>query len=167
MKITPWNFSSSRRTTLSLDEFLAEKDAAGFRFFDGQEPWLNGINKITWQTFFRVCTQEMDDLSRQAVKLVIEYCLEILEEVEGKLKGKASLARLEGALDAQYAAQYETGCSNTDGRSATPSSEKLSKGLWVIAFLRADVPLALLAVLVVFRWLQNIFQRDTVIIQLL
>ena len=107
MKITPWNFSSSRRTTLSLDEFLAEKDASGFRFFDGREPWLKGIDKISWQTFLRVCTQEMDDLSLQVVKLVIEYCLEILEEVEGKLKGKASLARLEGALDAQYAAQYE------------------------------------------------------------
>src|SRR5271166_198576 len=107
MKITPWNFSDSRRTELSLDDFLAAKEAAGVKFFDGQEPWLKGIDKISWRTFFRVCTQEMDDLSRQAVKLVIEYCLEILEEVEGKLKGKASLARLEGALDAQYAAQYE------------------------------------------------------------
>jgi hypothetical protein len=43
------------------------------------------------------CTQEMDDLSEKAVKHVIEYCLEILEEVD----------RLEAALDLQYAEQYE------------------------------------------------------------
>jgi hypothetical protein len=34
---------------------------------------LKGISKLTWQTFFRVCTEEVDDLSMRAVKLVIEY----------------------------------------------------------------------------------------------
>jgi hypothetical protein len=48
----------------------------------------------------------MDDLSQKATKL-IEYCLEILEEVEEKIRGKPSLARLETALDAQYTEQYE------------------------------------------------------------
>jgi len=38
---------------------------------------------------------------------VIEYCLEVLEEVEEKIPGKASLARLEAALNTQYAEQYE------------------------------------------------------------
>ena len=104
---TRWNFSNTRHTSLSLDEFLAEKDAAGFTFFTGKEPWLNGLNKLSWQTFFRVCTQEMDDISQRAIKLVIGYCLEILDEVEAKIPGKTSLARLEAALDLQYAEQYE------------------------------------------------------------
>jgi len=38
---------------------------------------------------------------------VTEYCLEILEEVESKIPGKASLARLQAALKHQYAEQYE------------------------------------------------------------
>ena len=92
---------------LSLDEFLAQKEADGVEFFAGKEPWLKGLHKLNCRTFFRVCTQEMDDLSQRAVKLVIEYCLEILEEVEGKIPGKASLARLEAALDVQYAEKYE------------------------------------------------------------
>jgi hypothetical protein len=44
----------------------------------------------------------MDALSQKARKL-IEYCLEVLAEVEEKIRGKPSLARLETALDAQYA----------------------------------------------------------------
>ena len=104
---TRWNFSNTRHTSLSLDEFLAEKDAAGFTFFTGKEPWLDGLKKLSWQTFFRVCTQEMDDISQRAIKLVIGYCLEILDEVEAKIPGKTSLARLEAALDLQYAEQYE------------------------------------------------------------
>ena len=104
---TRWNFGDSRSTFLSLDEFLVEKEAEGVEFFAGKEPWLVGLHKLNWQTFFRVCTQEMDDLSQKALKLVIEYCLEVLEEVEEKIRGKASLARLEAALDVQYAEQFE------------------------------------------------------------
>ena len=58
----------------------------------GKEPWLDGLHKVTWETFFRVCTEEMDDLSQRAIKLVIEYCLEILEGAEAKIQGKPSLA---------------------------------------------------------------------------
>src|SRR5271157_4983888 len=104
---TRWNFSSTRHTSLSLDEFLAQKEADGVEFFSGKEPWLKGLSKLNWQTFFRVCNQEMDDLSQKAVKLVIEYCLEVLEEVEKIIRGNATLARLEAALDLQYAEQYE------------------------------------------------------------
>src|SRR6202048_5625167 len=92
-----WNFGDSRKTSLSLDEFLAQKEADGVGFFAGKEPWLKGLSKLNWQTFFRVCTQEMDDLSQRAVKLVIEYCLEVLEEVEKTIRRKASLARLGGS----------------------------------------------------------------------
>jgi hypothetical protein len=102
-----WNFGDSRGTSLSLDEFLAQKEAAGVEFFAGKEPWLVGLHKLSWQTFSRVCTEEMDDLSQKATKLVIEYCLEVLEEVEETIRGKASLARLEAALDVQYAEQNE------------------------------------------------------------
>ena len=104
---TRWNFSNTRHTYLSLDQFLEEKREAGFTFFAGKEPWLNGLNKLDWTTFFRVCTQEMDDISERALRLVIQYCLEIIDKVEAKIPGKASLARLEAALDFQYAAQYE------------------------------------------------------------
>jgi hypothetical protein len=93
------NFSSTRQTFLSLDEFLAQEEADGVEFFAGKEPWMKGLSKLNWQTFFRVCTQEMDDLSQKAIKLVIEYCLEVLEEVEETIRGKASLARLETALN--------------------------------------------------------------------
>jgi hypothetical protein len=102
-----WNFDDARSTSLSLDEFLAQKEADGVEFFAGKEPWLVGLRKLSWQTFFRVCTEEMDDFSQRAIKLVIEYCLEVLEEVEETIRGKASLARLESALNLQYAEQNE------------------------------------------------------------
>src|SRR5271157_1455536 len=44
---------------------------------------------------------------KRLLKPVIEYCLEILEEVEAKIPRKTSLARLEATLDLQYAEQYE------------------------------------------------------------
>ena len=102
-----WNFGDSRSSFLSLNDFLAQKEADGVEFFAGKEPWLKGLHKLNWQTFFRVCTQEMDDLSQKAIKLVIEYCLEVLEEVEETIRGKASLPRFEAALDVQYAEQFE------------------------------------------------------------
>jgi hypothetical protein len=37
----------------------------------------------------------------------MEYCLEVLEEVEKTIRGKASVARLEAALNVQYAEKYE------------------------------------------------------------
>ena len=81
---------------------MVQQEAAGFSFFEGKEPWLKGIHELSWQTFFRVCTEEMDDLSQKAVKLVIEYCLEVLEEVAAKMPGKVSVAKLEDALNARY-----------------------------------------------------------------
>ena len=73
-----WNFGDSRSTSLSLDEFLDQKEADGVEFFAGKEPWLVGLRKLSWQTFYSVCTEEVDDLSVREVKLVIEYCLEVL-----------------------------------------------------------------------------------------
>jgi hypothetical protein len=84
---------------------LDQQDAT--KFFTGKEPWLDGLDKVTWKNFYRVCTEEMDDLSLRAVKLVVEYCLEILEEGETKIEGKPTLARLETALYRDYAKAYE------------------------------------------------------------
>jgi hypothetical protein len=85
------------------------------------EPWLKGLHELSWQTLFRVCTEEMDDLSQRAIKLVIEYCLEVLEEVEKTIRGKPTLARLEAALDVQCAEQFENKVSSTAGRCAIRS----------------------------------------------
>jgi hypothetical protein len=104
---THWNFGNPHGNPVSLEEFLAQQEAAGFSFFEGKEPWLKGLHELSWQTFFRVCTEEMDDLSQKAVKLVIEYCLGILDESAKKIRGKVSLTRLEDALNAQYDEQYD------------------------------------------------------------
>ena len=45
-----WNFGDSRSSLLSLDEFLAQKEADGVEFFAGKEPWLEGLHKLNWQT---------------------------------------------------------------------------------------------------------------------
>jgi hypothetical protein len=100
-----WNFSNSRRTNLSLDEFLDGQIRQ--QFFTGKEPWLVGLDKLSWQTFFRVCTEEMDDLSQRAVKLVVEYCLEIIEGAEAKIQGNPTLPRLEKTLNLGYTEQHE------------------------------------------------------------
>jgi hypothetical protein len=33
---------------------LAEQEAAGFSFFEGEEPRLKGLRELSWQTLFRV-----------------------------------------------------------------------------------------------------------------
>jgi hypothetical protein len=42
-KIKHWNFGQSRHISLSLDDFLDEKDAAGYKFFAGKSPgsWVS------------------------------------------------------------------------------------------------------------------------------
>ena len=51
----------------------------------------------------------MDDISKGPWDFVIQYCLEILDEVEAKIPSKSSRARLEAALGLRYAEQYENG----------------------------------------------------------
>ena len=108
---------------------MAQKKAAGAEFFDGKEPLLKGVEKLSWRNFFRVCTEEMDDLSLEATKLVIEYCLEILEEAEAKLQGKPSLALLKTALDLHYAEQYENTAYQYQWALRHPLVRRLSTGL--------------------------------------
>jgi hypothetical protein len=102
-----WNFAPPGGAPLSVDQFLAEKQDAGFSFYQGDEPWLKGIQQLGWQTFFRVCTEEMDDLSLRATRLIIEYCLAIVQQVERNIRGEVTLARLETALEEQYDERYE------------------------------------------------------------
>jgi hypothetical protein len=47
-----WTFGESRRNAVSLDEFLAQKEAAGVEFFHGKEPWLDGLHKVLGKPFF-------------------------------------------------------------------------------------------------------------------
>jgi hypothetical protein len=129
-----WNFGESRRISLSLDEFLAQQETAGVKFFDGKGPGIEGINKLNWKTFFRVCTEEMDDLCVKATKIVIEYCLEILEEAEAKIHGKPSLARLEAALNQQYAEQYESKAYQYQWAMHHPVVKEATHVPWIIAF---------------------------------
>jgi hypothetical protein len=35
---THWNFGDPRGAPVTLEEFLAEQEAAGFSFFEGKEP---------------------------------------------------------------------------------------------------------------------------------
>ena len=66
-----WNFGDSRSTFLSLDEFLAQKEAGGVEFFAGKEPWLVGLHKLNWQTFFRVSTHMADRAGGRALIAMI------------------------------------------------------------------------------------------------
>ena len=45
-----WNFAPPGGAPLSVDRFLAEKQDAGFSFYQGDEPWLEGIQQLGWQT---------------------------------------------------------------------------------------------------------------------
>ena len=51
---------------------------------------------------------------------MVEYCLEILEEAEGRIEGKLSLARLETALNLHYAEEYENTAYRITGPGAIP-----------------------------------------------
>ena len=48
-----WNFGDSRSTSLSLDEFLAQKEADGVEFFAGKEPWLKGLQQTQLANLFQ------------------------------------------------------------------------------------------------------------------
>ena len=72
----------------------------------------------------------MDDLSLRAVKLVVGYCLEILEEAEGRIQGKPSLAQLETALNFHYAEEYEnTAYQYHLGHAPSPGTRGCQQGL--------------------------------------
>jgi hypothetical protein len=100
-----WNFGT-RVNPLPLDEFIARKTES-FKFFEGSEPWVRDHDRITWENFFRFCTEEMDDLSILTCGMVIEYCLSVIEQTASKIKRPVTRAKIQDALAASYAEAYE------------------------------------------------------------
>jgi hypothetical protein len=100
-----WNFGSSLHP-LTLDQFL-ERKSLNFKFFDGSEPWVGDHDRITWENFFRFCTEEMDDLSRLTCGMVIDYCLSVVEKSIAKVKRPLTKTKVQDALAAAYEEAYE------------------------------------------------------------
>ena len=100
-----WNFGTLQNPQ-SLNDFLARK-SQNFRFFEGAEPWVRDHDRVTWENFFRFCTEEMDDLSILTCGMVIEYCLSMIEPINAKIKRPVSRAKIQEALAARYEEAYE------------------------------------------------------------
>lgn len=100
-----WNFGS-RQNPMALNDFLARK-SQNFKFFEGSEPWVGDHDHVTWENFFRFCTEEMDDLSTLTCGMVIEYCLSIIEPINAKMKRPVTRAKIQEALAARYEEAYE------------------------------------------------------------
>src|ERR1700722_14450054 len=91
-----WSFSADAKP-LSIDDFLETYRKQGI-FFEGKEQWLKGVTKVTWENFFLVCTEELDDISQRAAKMLILYCLEIVEDVASRIRGQFSAAKITDAM---------------------------------------------------------------------
>jgi hypothetical protein len=100
-----WNFGTSQHP-LTLAEFL-EKKSLHFEFFEGSEPWVGDLERVTWENFFRFCTEELDDLSMLTCGMVIEYCLSVIEDLKSKIKGPVSRTKIQEALMTGYEEAYE------------------------------------------------------------
>jgi hypothetical protein len=100
-----WNFGTSQHP-LTLDAFL-ERKSLHFKFFDGSEPWVGDHDRVTWENFFRFCTEEMDDLSKLTCGMVIEYCLSVIEQLTPKVKRPVTRPKIQDALVVAYAEAYE------------------------------------------------------------
>ena len=83
-----WSFSADGKP-LSIDDFLETYRKQGV-FYEGKEQWLKGVTKVTWENFFLVCTEELDDISQRAAKMLILYCLEVVEDVASRNRGALS-----------------------------------------------------------------------------
>ncbi len=100
-----WSFSADGKP-LSIDDFLESYRKQGI-FYEGKEQWLKGVTKVTWENFFLVCTEELDDISQRAAKMLILYCLEIVEEVASRIRGPGSSAKIADAMKREFDEQYE------------------------------------------------------------
>jgi hypothetical protein len=100
-----WTFGTEENPQ-SLDELLEPYRKEG-AFFEGKEQWLRGVNKVTWENFFLVCTEELDDLSLRAAKMVILYCLEIVEDVASRIRGPATATKIAEAMKREFDEQYD------------------------------------------------------------
>ncbi|MBV9300207.1 MAG: hypothetical protein JO066_14670 [Verrucomicrobia bacterium] len=100
-----WSFSADGKL-LSLDDFLDAHRKQGI-FYEGKEQWLKGVTKVSWENFFLVCTEELDDISQRAAKMLICYCLEIVEDVASRIRGTISPAKIMDAMKREFEEQYE------------------------------------------------------------
>jgi hypothetical protein len=64
-------------------------------------------DRVTWENFFRFCTEEMDDLSKLTCGMVIEYCLAIIEKLAAKVKRPVTRNKIQDALAIGYEEAYE------------------------------------------------------------
>ena len=100
-----WSFSADGKP-LSIDDFLETYRKQGI-FYEGKEQWLKGVTKVTWENFFLVCTEELDDISQRAAKMLILYCLEIVEDVASRIRGPVSAAKITDAMKREFEEQYD------------------------------------------------------------
>jgi hypothetical protein len=100
-----WSFSVDGKP-LSIDDFLETHRKQGI-FYEGKEQWLKGVTKITWENFFLVCTEELDDISQRAAKMLILYCLEIVEDVASRTRGPVTAAKITDAMKREFEEQYD------------------------------------------------------------
>src|SRR5258708_26051924 len=100
-----WSFSSNGQP-LSLEDFLENYRKQGV-FYEGKEQWLKGVTKVTWENFFLVCTEELDDISQRAAKMLVFYCLEIVEDVASRVRGSMSAAKIADAMKREFDEQYD------------------------------------------------------------
>ena len=100
-----WSFSVDGKP-LSIDDFLETHRKQGI-FYEGKEQWLKGVTKVTWENFFLVCTEELDDISQRAAKMLILYCLEIVEDVASRVRGPVSAPKITDAMKREFEEQYD------------------------------------------------------------
>lgn len=100
-----WSFSTDGKP-LSIDDFLEAYRKDGI-FYEGKEQWLKGVTKVTWENFFLICTEELDDISQRAAKMLITYCLETVEEIAARIRGPLSAAKVTEAMKREFEEQYD------------------------------------------------------------
>jgi hypothetical protein len=100
-----WSFSADGKP-LAIDDFLETYRKQGV-FYEGKEQWLKGVSKVTWENFFLVCTEELDDISQRAAKMLIVYGLEIVEDIVSRMRGPVSAAKIADAMKREFDEQYE------------------------------------------------------------
>jgi hypothetical protein len=100
-----WSFSADGKP-LSIDDFL-DTYRNQVVFYEGKEQWLKGVTKVTWENFFLVCTEELDDISQRAAKMLVLYCLEIVEDVASRIRGSVSAAKIADAMKREFDERYD------------------------------------------------------------
>src|ERR1700675_1169705 len=100
-----WSFSADGKP-LSIDDFL-ETPPKKEIFSEGKEQWVKGVTKVTLENFFLVCTEELDDISQRAAKMLILYCLETVEDVTSRIRGPISASKITDAMKREFEEQYD------------------------------------------------------------